>query len=50
MPSPQSLSSLSAEPDLWGGHEGVQNFLEMLEQDDDIEAYDIFDDSAEGED
>lgn len=48
--SPQSLSSLSGDPDLWGGHEGVQNFLEMLEQDDDIEAYDIFDDFAEGED
>ena len=47
--SSQSPTPLT-EPDLWGGHEGVQSFLEMLEQDDDIEAYDIFDDFPEGED
>ncbi|XP_068695106.1 general transcription factor 3C polypeptide 5-like [Montipora foliosa] len=47
--SSQSPTPLT-EPDLWGGHEGVQSFLEMLEQDDDIEAYDIFDDFPEGDD
>ncbi|XP_078350736.1 general transcription factor 3C polypeptide 5-like [Oculina patagonica] len=46
--SPVSQLQLTGEE--WGGHEGVQNYLQMLEQDDDIEAYDIFDDFTEGDD
>ena len=43
----QPLPQLSVTGDQWDGHEEVQKYLEMLEQDDDIEAYDIFDDFTE---
>lgn len=43
----QPLPQLSLTGDQWGSHEGVQSYLEMLQQDDDIEAYDIFDDFLE---
>lgn len=46
--SPVSQLQLTGEE--WGGHEGVQNYLQMLQEDDDIEAYDIFDDFTEGGD
>lgn len=45
-----SASQLELIGEEWAGHEGVQNYLQMLEQDDDIEAYDIFDDYGEGDD
>jgi len=44
------MSQLPLTGEVWSGHEGVQNYLEMLQQDDDIEAYDIFDDFTEGDD
>ena len=44
--SPQTILQPPTGEEL-GGHEGVQSFLEMLQNDDDIEAYDIFDDLSE---
>ena len=29
---------------VWGGNEGITSFLELLENNDDIESYDIFED------
>ena len=46
----QGTSQTPLAEDQWGGHEEVQSYLEMLQQDDDIEAYDIFDDFGEGND
>lgn len=33
----------------WDGHEEVKGFLEMLEGDDDIETYDIFDEDSDND-
>jgi hypothetical protein len=33
----------------WGEHEEVKSFLEMLEGDDDIETYDIFDEDSDND-
>ena len=46
--SPVSQLQLTGEE--WGGHESVQTYLQMLEQDDDIEAYDIYEVFTEGDD
>lgn len=43
------LSQLQLTGEEWGGHESVQSYLQMLEQDDDIEAYDIYEDFTEGD-
>ena len=48
MERPTSHLELTGEE--WSGHEEVKNYLEMLQEDDDIEAYDIFDDITEGDD
>ena len=44
------MSQLQLTGEEWGDHEGVQTYLQSLQEDDDIEAYDIFDDFAEGDD
>lgn len=46
--SPVSQLQLTGEE--WGGHESVQTYLQMLEQDDDIEAYEIYEAFTEGDD